>query len=112
MGDAFGSVTHATVTCCMCLAQPASVFGGHVTRGAEKLFAGWCRACIDRLRASCCARLRDVAREWTIVEFVNCDLAGWCGHWTPEMGARTWEETEALWLAFRNDAVPRAEAAR
>jgi len=89
------------VTCCLCLSERASVFGGHVTRGSERLCAGWCRACRDRLDASACPLLRNVARTWTIAEFMACDLVGWCGHWLDAMGRQTCADAEAYWLAKR-----------
>lgn len=77
-----------TTACCLCLRAPGRFYGGHVTHGEHKVIAGWCEPCRARLDKACCARLRDVARPWTVSEFMACDLVGWCGHWVDAMGMR------------------------
>ena len=77
-----------TAQCVLCLSAPARIYGGHVTNGPYRIIAGWCEPCSKRLHAACCARLRDVVRQWTIKELLACDLVGWHGHWLSAMGMR------------------------
>lgn len=77
-----------TTACCLCLQAPGRFFGGHVTHGEHKVIAGWCKPCHDRIGKACSARIRDVARSWTVSELAACDLAGWQGHWVESMGMR------------------------
>lgn len=74
--------------CVRCLDVPAVIFAGHVLHGSHRVLAGWCRPCHERMEQAFDVRLRAVVAAMPLDKFLNCDMAGWIGHWVPAMGLR------------------------
>lgn len=56
--------------------------------GAVIVFAGWCDPCHRLLSEAASSHWIYVSKHWTVRKFLECEVAGWGGHWVSAMGLR------------------------